>query len=113
MTRELKLAFHYVRKYWWRYILGLAALFLVDQVNANVPLLSGELTDGLTAGTLDMGGVWGIAIRIDYVQEIAEHNKYKKIHEFNLAKRLPDKCGCGSGKLYKNCHGADIYNPSE
>ena len=64
MTRELKLAFHYVRKYWWRYILGLAALFLVDQVNANVPLLSGELTDGLTAGTLDMGGVWGIAIRL-------------------------------------------------
>lgn len=51
--------------------------------------------------------------RIDYVQEIAEHNKYKKIHEFNLTKRLPDKCGCGSGKLYKNCHGADIYNPSE
>ena len=64
MTRELKLAFHYVRKYWWRYILGLAALFLVDRVNANVPLLSGELTDGLTAGKLDMGGVWDIAIRL-------------------------------------------------
>ncbi len=64
MTRELKLAFHYVGKYWWRYILGLAALFLVDQVNADVPLLSGELTDGLTAGKLDMGGVWGIALRL-------------------------------------------------
>lgn len=64
MARELKLAFHYVRKYWWRYILGLAALFLVDQINADVPRLSGELTDGLTAGTLDMGGVWNIAIRL-------------------------------------------------
>lgn len=64
MARELKMAFHYVRKYWWRYVLGMAALFLVDQVNAAVPQLSGELTDGLTAGILDMGGVWNIAIRL-------------------------------------------------
>lgn len=48
--------------------------------------------------------------RIDYVQEIAEHNKYKRIHELNIARHVTDKCGCGSGKLYKNCHGADIYS---
>ena len=64
MARELKMALHYVRKYWWRYILGLAALMMVDRVNANIPLLSGELTDGLTAGKLDMGGVWSIAVRL-------------------------------------------------
>ena len=50
---------------------------------------------------------------IDYVKEIDENNRYQKIHEINIRKRLPDKCGCGSGKLYKNCHGCGIYNPSE
>ncbi len=64
MRRETKLALHYAGRYWWRYLLGLAALFLVDQVNANVPRLSGSLTDGLADGTLDMGGVWGIALRL-------------------------------------------------
>ncbi len=64
MNREIKLALHYAKRYWWRYVLGLAALFLVDQVNANVPLLSGELTDGLTNGVLDMNGVWSIALRL-------------------------------------------------
>ena len=64
MNREIRLALHYAKRYWWRYVLGLAALFLVDQVNANVPLLSGELTDGLTQGVLDMNGVWSIALRL-------------------------------------------------
>ena len=64
MSRELKIAMHYAKRYWWRYLLGLAALFLVDQVNANVPMLSGELTDGLTEGLLDMNGIWGIALRL-------------------------------------------------
>ncbi len=64
MKQELKLALHYAARYWWRYLLGIAALFLVDQVNANVPRLSGELTDGLALGILDMGGVWGIALRL-------------------------------------------------
>ena len=48
MNRELKLALRYLRKYWFRYMLGILALFIVDRVNANVPLLSGELIDGLT-----------------------------------------------------------------
>lgn len=47
---------------------------------------------------------------IDYVKEIAEYNKYFKIHQLNLAKHLPDKCPCESGKLYKNCHGMSPYN---
>ncbi len=64
MKNELKLALRYARRYWWRYILGLAALFLVDQVNANVPRLSGELVDGLKDGVLSMDGVWAIALRL-------------------------------------------------
>ena len=64
LKKELKLALRYARRYWWRYILGLAALFLVDQVNANVPRLSGELVDGLKDGVLSMDGVWAIALRL-------------------------------------------------
>ncbi len=64
MKQELKLALSFARRYWWRYVLGLAALFLVDRVNANVPRLSGELVDGLKDGLLDMNGVWSIALRL-------------------------------------------------
>ena len=66
MNRALRLALHYAGRYWWRYVLGLIALFLVDQVNANVPLLSGELTDGLAAGTLVMN-VFGSAFNAIYL----------------------------------------------
>ena len=64
MRQEMKLALHYAGRYWWRYLIGLAALFLVDQVNANVPLLSGSLTDGLAEGALDLNGIWEIALRL-------------------------------------------------
>lgn len=47
--------------------------------------------------------------RIDYVEDIAIRKHYRSIHELNIAKHLPDKCGCGSGRLYKNCHGKDLY----
>ena len=47
---------------------------------------------------------------IDFVKDIEEANRYKKIHELNIRRKLPDKCGCGSGKLYKNCHGKGIYS---
>lgn len=57
MEKELKVALHYAKRYGWQYLLGILSLFLVDRINAGVPLLSGELTDGLAAGTLDMGGV--------------------------------------------------------
>ncbi len=64
LKNELNLALRYARRYWWRYLLGLAALFLVDQVNANVPRLSGQLIDGLKDGVLAMDGVWTIALRL-------------------------------------------------
>ena len=47
---------------------------------------------------------------INYVEEVNLHNKCLKIHELNIAKRLPDKCACGSGKDYKNCHGKSLYH---
>lgn len=46
---------------------------------------------------------------IDFVEEIQLYNKYLKIHELNIKRGITDKCGCGSGKLYKNCHGQSPY----
>ena len=63
MKKELKLAFKYLRRYWLKYLLGILALFIVDRVNAAVPLLSGELIDGLTTraetgfGMADIGNI--------------------------------------------------------
>lgn len=48
--------------------------------------------------------------RIDYCKEVNDFNHFLKIHELNTQKKLPDKCGCGSGKLYKNCHGLSLYH---
>ncbi len=47
MKKELKLALTYLKRYWLKYLIGILALFIVDRVNAAVPLLSGELIDGL------------------------------------------------------------------
>jgi len=63
--KELKFAGRYVARHWWQYLLGILALYLVDQVNIYVPEFTGRIIDGLTAGTLDMSGamkiVWMIA----------------------------------------------------
>ena len=63
--KELKFAARYVARHWWQYLLGILALYLVDQVNVYVPEFTGRIIDGLTAGALDMSGamkiVWMIA----------------------------------------------------
>ena len=64
MKEEIRLALRYAKRYGWQYLLGILSLFVVDRINARVPLLSGELTDGLAAGALDMNGVWNIAGRL-------------------------------------------------
>lgn len=46
---------------------------------------------------------------IDYVSEIDLQKKCNRIHEINERAKRPDKCACGSGKDYKNCHGNSIY----
>ena len=43
--KELKLAWRYVRRHWWQYILGILALFIVDAVNTYVPRFTGEITN--------------------------------------------------------------------
>ena len=63
--KALKFAARYVARHWWQYLLGILALYLVDQVNVYVPEFTGKIIDGLSDGTLDMSGamkiVWTIA----------------------------------------------------
>lgn len=46
----------------------------------------------------------------DYVEELNLWNKCLKHHNINIEKGLPDKCACGSGKDFKNCHGKSVYS---
>lgn len=46
---------------------------------------------------------------VDYVKEVQEFKNFHQRHQLNVKKKLPDKCGCGSGKLWKNCHGQSVY----
>ena len=46
---------------------------------------------------------------VDYVAEIAEHNHINKVHQAKM-RHGDDKCPCGSGKKFKNCHANSKYN---
>lgn len=45
-------------KYWWRYLIGLSALVGVDLLLLEIPRITGRVTDGLQAGSLNMAGIW-------------------------------------------------------
>ena len=62
--KELKLIGHHVKRHWWKYVLGIVALALVDLMNVYIPQFTGEITDGLKAGTIDMNGVWSLVWKI-------------------------------------------------
>ena len=48
---------------------------------------------------------------INYVDEIDLFNKCLKAHNVKIAHHIQhDKCECGSGKDFKNCHGKSKYN---
>ena len=46
--KTLKFASRYVARHWWQYVLGILALYMVDQVNVYVPEFTGNIIDGLT-----------------------------------------------------------------
>ncbi len=52
----------FIWRYIWRhriaYIIGLVTLFVVDFTNLYVPQFMGEITDGLTSGTMDRNGLF-------------------------------------------------------
>ena len=54
----------YLWKYKWHYLAGVIVLFLVDGASLYVPQYTGEIIDGLSAGELDMNGVWVLLLKI-------------------------------------------------
>jgi ATP-binding cassette, subfamily B, multidrug efflux pump len=55
--KEKNILFKYLKKYKWKYALGILTLFLVDFLNLYIPQFTGEITDGLTNKTLSMNGL--------------------------------------------------------
>ncbi len=62
--KNLRFAGRYVWRHALQYLLGIAALYVVDYVNVFIPQFTGNITDGLKDGTLNMSGamdiVWSI-----------------------------------------------------
>lgn len=62
--QEIKFIGKYVKRHWLQYLLGIAALFAVDLVNTYIPQFTGNITNGLDQGTLDMQGVMSLVWKI-------------------------------------------------
>lgn len=56
---EVRFIMQYIKKHKWQYIAGIITLFVVDFANLYIPRITGAITDGLTAHTLDWNGVKG------------------------------------------------------
>lgn len=54
---SFKFISQYIKKHKWRYLAGIITLFVVDFANLFIPRLTGTITDGLTAHSIDMEGV--------------------------------------------------------
>ena len=64
MKFELKTIFRYIRRYGWYYLFGIGSLLMVDLLLVVIPRLTGQITDGLDMGTMDLGGIRSIIFRI-------------------------------------------------
>jgi len=62
--KDLKFVAGYAKPYWLRYVAGIIALAAVDLMNVYIPQFTGEITDGLKAGTIGMNGVWRLVAAI-------------------------------------------------
>ena len=54
---ELRFIMQYIKRHKWHYLAGIVTLFVVDFANLYIPRITGTITDGLTARTLDWSGV--------------------------------------------------------
>lgn len=54
----------YIKKHKLQYIAGILTLFIVDFANLYIPELTGTVTDGLTAHTIDRNGIAGCLLAI-------------------------------------------------
>ena len=54
---SFRFIFKYIKAHKWKYLGGVITLFVVDYANLLIPKLTGTITDGLTAHSIDMEGV--------------------------------------------------------
>ncbi|MFV0344622.1 MAG: ABC transporter ATP-binding protein [Anaerocolumna sp.] len=54
---EKSILFRYLKKYKWKYFMGIFTLFVVDFASLYIPQFTGEITDGLESGILTFNGV--------------------------------------------------------
>lgn len=62
--KEENILLKYLKRYKWKYFLGILTLFIVDFMNLYIPQFTGEITDGLENHTMDMKGVFQGIIKI-------------------------------------------------
>ncbi len=62
--KDLKLLGRYIKKYLLWYLVGLAALFVVDLMNVFIPEYTGKITDGLKDRTFQMPDVQSYCLKI-------------------------------------------------
>jgi len=56
--KQLQFIWQYIKRHKWQYIGGIITLFILDFANLYIPKVTGIITDGLAAHTMDMRGVW-------------------------------------------------------
>lgn len=59
IMEEWRFIMQYIKKHKWQYLAGIITLFVVDFANLYIPKITGTITDGLTAHTLNWNGVKG------------------------------------------------------
>ena len=62
--KQKGILFPYLWKYKFSYILGLLTLLIVDYMSLYIPQLTGDITDGLSTGTLDIKGAGRLCLYI-------------------------------------------------
>ena len=55
---QFQFIWQYIKRHKWQYICGIITLFILDFANLYIPKVTGIITDGLAAHTMDMHGVW-------------------------------------------------------
>ncbi|MBQ6173673.1 MAG: ABC transporter ATP-binding protein [Clostridia bacterium] len=64
MNREVKLAGHYVKRYWLWYVLGIVSLTAVDALVVYLPKITGQIVGGLEKNTVAMDQILRLLIRM-------------------------------------------------
>jgi len=54
---QFRFIWQYIKRHKWQYIGGIITLFILDFANLYIPKVTGIITDGLAAHTMDMDGV--------------------------------------------------------